>query len=387
MQRKLMHVGPSFTSYRVQMAGVSENTGFASPDFLEAMKNSLEGLLYVAGADDTYLPFILPGSGTVAMETVTSIIPKGSRTLLLTNGVFGDRWIPILSSHGLDLDVLSAEPGRSVSLDDVRKKLDTGRYQNLIMTHVETSTGVRIDIEKVSKIAREHVDRIIVDGVASLGAEKEDIARLGITAIISASQKALGAPPGAALIVVSRSALDHINDFSYFFNLKNWITPMERYLEAKNGYLSTEPVGVVLSLSRVFSDIRAAGLDERIEEHRRLSLALNEGIEAAGLKVLAERDLWSNTVTAVLSDHADEIVRGAMDLGIEFATGVHPKIAGRYFRIGHMGYVNDFDALAALSVIERAAAKCGEKVRIGDGVKKAQEILYDLTKKNGGGQM
>lgn len=374
-----MHVGPSFTSYRIQMAGVSENTGFASPDFLDAMKYSLEGLLYVAGADDSYMPFILPGSGTVAMETVTSLIPRGSKTLLLTNGVFGDRWIPILTAHGLQMDVLSADPGHAVSMADIEEKLEGGDYQNLIMTHVETSTGVRMDIEGVSKIARKHVERIIVDGVASLGAEREDIARLGITAIISASQKALGAPPGAALIVASRSALEDINEFSYFFNLKNWITPMERYLEGKNGYLSTEPVGVILSLNRVFSDIRTTGLEARIDDHRRLSLALNEGIEAAGLKVLAERDLWSNTVTAVLSDHADEIVRRSMDLGIEFATGVHPKLLGKYFRIGHMGYVNDFDALSALSVIERAAAQSGEKVRIGEGVRRAQQVLYDLS--------
>ncbi len=374
-----MHVGPSFSSYRIQLAGVSENTGFASPDFLDAMKYSLEGLLYTAGADDSYLPFILPGSGTVAMETVTSLIPSGSRTLLLTNGVFGDRWIPILTAHGFQMDVLSADPGNSVSMDDIEEKLEGGGYQNLIMTHVETSTGVRMDIEGVSKIAKKYADRIIVDGVASLGAEKEDIARLGITAIISASQKALGAPPGAALIVASRAALEDINEFSYFFNLKNWMTPMERYLEGKNGYLSTEPVGVILSLSRVFSDIRTIGLEARIDEHRRLTLALNEGIEAAGLRVLAKRELWSNTVTAVLSDHADEIVGRSMALGIEFATGVHPKLLGKYFRIGHMGYVNDFDALSALSVIERAAAQSGEKVSIGEGVKRAQQILYDLS--------
>ncbi|PYB68075.1 alanine--glyoxylate aminotransferase family protein [Thermoplasma sp. Kam2015] len=382
MQRKLMHVGPSFTSYRVQMAGIGENIGFASPEFLEAMKYSLEGLLRVAGADDAYLPFILPGSGTVAMETVSSILPKGTRTLLLTNGVFGDRWIPIMSSHGLDLDVLSAEPGKAVTVDDMEKKLETGKYQNLIMTHVETSTGVRMDLEKIVPVARRYVERIIVDGVASLGAEKEDVKKLGITAVISASQKALGAPPGAALMVVSRSALDSINEFSYFFNLKNWIAPMERYLEGKNGYLSTEPVGVILSLSKVFSDIDAMGLDARIEEHRRLTMALNEGIEAAGLRVLADRQLWSNTVTAVLSDHADDIVKRSMELGVEFATGVHPKLIGKYFRVGHMGYINDFDALTALSVIERSASYCGERVKIGEGVRRAQQVLFEMTDRN-----
>ncbi|BAB59712.1 aspartate aminotransferase [Thermoplasma volcanium GSS1] len=375
MLRKLMHVGPSMTSYEVQLEGVRENVGFASPEFLEAMRNSLEGLRIVVGADNSYLPFILPGSGTVAMESVTSILPRKGKVLVASNGVFGNRWKPILDAHRMEYEVLEAEPGKSVDPASIKDKLSSGNFASLVFTHVETSTGVRADIEEICRKARPLVDRIVVDGVASVGGETLKVKEWGIDAIITASQKGLASPPGAALLVVAKDSLNNTAGDGYFFDLKNWVEPMNTYLKGENGYLSTEPVGVVMALSHVFNDIRAEGLENTIKRHRVFSEALNEGLEEIGLKVLADREHWSNTVTAVVAERSDDIVKFALSMGIEFATGVHPKLKGKYFRIGHMGYFNYYDVFSALSVIERSALRAGINIKLGSGLTRAQEIL------------
>ena len=353
-----MHVGPSIGDYEVQLAGVSPDQGFASEKFRSAMSDALKGLMYVMGADDEYIPFIIPGSGTTAMESVTTFLKKKDRVLVISNGVFGNRWEGIFSRYDIELTILKARAGFCVSQNEIMKALNGQHYRMIISTHVETSTGVKFPIEEYSGIFRDHCDMVVVDGVASVGGEMVKASEWKVDIYMTASQKAIGAPPGAGLLVVRKDLFQKYagnNIAGYVTDLSNWKPVMESSLEGKGGYFATPPIGVVFSLRNAFSRILDETMEKRYERHAELSRTLRNGIKSMGLKIVAQDGFESSTVTGVLLDGMDSdlFVKNALKYGVEFASGVHPELKGRYFRIGHMGWVSREDIFKALNAISK----------------------------------
>ncbi len=368
-----MHVGPSIGNYDVLSAAVQPNIGFASPEFNSAMKNSLEGFRYVTGSDSSYTPFILPGSGTVAMESVMSFIPRGSRILVVSNGVFGDRWEAIMSRYPVILKVLRAEAGKAVSTGEIEHEVSSGRYFAVAMTQVETSTGVRLDVESVAKAVRNHVDLVIVDGVASIGGETMKASHWGIDVCLTASQKALGAQAGAGLLVASPSAMEKLKGEStsgYFADLRNWSDIMNKFLAGGGGYFATPPIGTVFSIQKSMDLIRSETMEARVSRHEICSQAFRAGINHLGLEILASEKLRSNTVSGVMVDGISipDFLQRCMKKGVEFGAGVHPSVRNRYFRVGHMGWVQPAHIITALNAIESSLEEMGKKVDRGSAL-------------------
>ena len=368
-----MHVGPSIGNYDVLSAAVQPNIGFASPEFNSAMKNSLEGFRYVTGSDSSYTPFILPGSGTVAMESVMSFMPRGSRILVVSNGVFGDRWEAIMSRYPVILKVLRAEAGKAVSIGDIEHEVSSGSYFAVAMTQVETSTGVRLDVESVAKAVRNHVDLVIVDGVASIGGETMKAAQWGIDVCLTASQKALGAQAGAGLLVASPSAMEKLKGESisgYFADLRNWSDIMNKFLAGGGGYFATPPIGTVFSIQKSMDLIRSETMEARVRRHEICSRAFRAGINHLGLEILASEKLRSNTVSGVMVDGINiaDFLQRCMKKGVEFGAGVHPSVRDRYFRVGHMGWVQPAHIITALNAIESSLEEMGKKVDRGSAL-------------------
>ena len=377
--RILMHVGPSIGNYDVLSAAVQPNIGFASPEFNSAMKSSLEGLRYITGADDSYTPFILPGSGTVAMESVMSFIPRNSRILVVSNGVFGDRWEAIMSRYPVAIKVLRADAGKSVSIEDIDHEVSSGGYFAVAMTQVETSTGVRLDVGAVAKAIRNKVELIIVDGVASIGGENMQAAKWGIDVALTASQKALGAQAGAGLLVASQSAIEKLKVESisgYFADLRNWSDIMNKFLAGEGGYFATPPIGTVFSIEKSMALIRSETIEARIKRHEVCSQAFRAGISHMVLEIMASEKLRSNTVTGVIVDGIGipDFLQRCMKKGVEFGTGVHPAFRDRYFRVGHMGWIQPEHIITALNVIESSLGEMGKEVGHGSALA-AEEVF------------
>lgn len=350
MERLLMHMGPCVTNAEVLRAGVVEQTGFATPEFIEAMRKALRGLRHVTGAGEEYMPFLIPGSGTSAMESMTSLLSKGDRVLVLSNGVFGDRWRAIFERYPVHVDYRVAEAGKCVETDGV-----SGHYSMVCMTHVETSTGVRMDVKGVAEEMREFADTIVVDGVASAGGEEVRCGEWGIDAFVTASQKAIGSTPGLGLAVVRKGMIKKESIANFYLNLANWEKVSEAMLQGKGAYFATPPISSVFSLSKAFELIDKEGLGNRIARHRRVAEIIWNGLEVLGLQTVASGGLRSSTVTGVIAEtDIDSFLMKCMKRGVEFASGVHPSLKGRYFRIGHMGWVTDADAKRAIDTIRDA---------------------------------
>jgi len=379
-RRLLMHVGPVNIDLDVLLAGVKTNVGFTSKEFLEASSYVLKALKKLVGAGENYTSIMLPGSGTVAMEAVTSMLKRGDKVLVVSNGVFGDRWEYIFKRYPVQVDIIRAKAGDYVSSEEL-ERFSKSNYKLVTFTHVETSTGVREPIKDVIKTIRGSAEIIVVDGVSSVGAEEIKMKEWGIDVVVTASQKALGCPAGLGLLVLSPDAVNYISEDSvagYFLNLKNWLQVMQNLEAGKPAYFSTLPVHNVLMLRKALELIEREGISNRFERHKVIAEAIRAGIEAMGLEIVArKKEARSNTVTGVKVSkvNASQILEASVSEGVEFAPGVHPELAGKYFRIGHMGWVSYNDAIATIAAVERILSKLGEPIKLGEGIVATQEYL------------
>ena len=187
-RRILMTPGPvvfSFDVMRVMASTIYEHT---SPDFAVIYGDAIRRFRVIIGAREDSPVFIIPGSGTLAMETaLVNLVKPGSRVLVVSHGFFGDRWADIARSHGYDVHILSSEPGDVVGYDPIVEELSKGGYEALLVTHVETSTGVRADLEKLAVIARRFDVLLVADGVSSVAAEPINCSSLGVDVVLTSS--------------------------------------------------------------------------------------------------------------------------------------------------------------------------------------------------------
>ena len=380
MDRKLlMHVGPTMIDLDVLLSGVRNNTGFASPEFISSMRNSLNGLKYVMKAPD-YTPFILPGSGTIGMESITSLLKKGDNVLIISSGVFGDRWKSIFERYPVNYKLLRSAPGEIVNEDAIMEELEKKHYKMVTMTHVETSTGTRFPVKKIAEMIRNKTDIIVVDAVASAAAEELKVQDWGIDVCLTGSQKALASPPGAALLVLSPNAISHLSDNSvsgFYTNLNSWLKVMDNFENNKAGYFTTLPVHLIFSLEKSFELIKKETIEKRVQRHERVASSIREGISKIGMEIMAKEYCRSNTVTAMMlaGINMNDFLNYCIENGIEMATGIIPEFAGKYVRIGHMGWINENDAISTIAVIERALIKFGKPIDLGSGLNAAQQYL------------
>ena len=380
VSRLLMHVGPSLSNFNVLSSANATNIGFASPEFNEAMKSSLEGVRYVMGADESYTPFILPCSGTGAMESTVSFLKKGSRVLIVSNGVFGDRWEKILARYPVEFMILKANPGSTLSVDQVVTELQTAHYDAVTLTHVETSTGVRVPLKSMVAAVRPFVNIVIVDGVASVGGEKLNLSEWKIDVCLTASQKALGAQAGAGIVLASEHAISMLREASisgYLLDLRNWLPVMDEFLKGRGGYFATPPVGTVFSVRSSIDLIRTETIESRVDRHKTCAEAFRNGIKAMGLEMVAGEGVRSNTVSGVYMKEINtgRFLQECMTNGVEFAAGVHPLIKDSYFRVGHMGWVEPSHIIKAVNTIEKSAISLGAHLNRGEGEKAVMEIF------------
>ncbi len=380
MDRKLlMHVGPTMIDLDVLLSGVRNNTGFASPEFISAMRNSLNGLKYVMKAPD-YTPFILPGSGTIGMESITSLLKKGDNVLIISSGVFGDRWKSIFERYPVNYKLLRSAPGEIVNEDAIMEELEKKHYKMVTMTHVETSTGTRFPVKKIAEMIRNKTDIIVVDAVASAAAEELKVQDWGIDVCLTGSQKALASPPGAALLVLSPNAISHLSDNSvsgFYTNLNSWLKVMDNFENNKSGYFTTLPVHLIFSLEKSFELIKKETIEIRVQRHEMVASSIREGISKIGMEIMAKENCRSNTVTAMMlaGINMNDFLTYCIENGIEMATGIIPEFAGKYVRIGHMGWINENDAISTIAVIERALIKFGKPIDLGSGLNATQKYL------------
>ncbi|CAA0148629.1 pyridoxal-phosphate-dependent aminotransferase family protein [Tenacibaculum maritimum] len=383
--RKLLMIpGPIEFEPSVLRAMGEVTTSHVAPNFIETFGNCLDIMQELWKAPNGQ-PFIITGSGTLAMDmAISNLIEYGDNALVLSTGYFGNRFKDILTTYGANVTMLSASIGKTVPLEDIEKALKQKKYKLLTMTHVDTSTGVLINPKPIADLAKKYNALTVLDGVCSVAGEKIEQEEWGIDVVLTGSQKAIGVPPGLALLVASPKAMTTWKNRntpvqSYYSNWKYWLPIMQAYQHRTPSYFGTPSVNLIRALEVSLTSIKKQHIDTRTAIHKKYATAFRKAIEAIDLKILPfSNEIAANTLTAIYYPtgiDGNEFRKKVSELGVIIAGGLHPEIKSTYFRVGHMGAINTADIIATLSAIEYGLSKEGHSFTLGNSLAAFQQAL------------
>lgn len=367
-QKLVMIPGPTPVVRSIQDQMGRETVAFGDPNFIEDFKNVVKDLRELWQCSGQ--AFVIAGSGTLAMEMAVANISKpGDKALVCSNGFFGDRFAEICKKRGLNVDVIKARWGSSVTSEEVKERLSKEKYDLVTVTHVETSTGVMAPIGEIGKVVQDHGAIFVVDGVAASGGAEEYVDPMGIDVLISCSQKAFGVAPGLALLWASKKALDKRKSLGTiidsYMDFERWLPVMED----PSKYWGTPPINLIWALKQSLEIIKSEGIKERYARHVRHAVLFDEAISSMGFSILADEGYRAPTLSVYLYPGEfnidDSKFRSLVAEEGAYIAGCLGDYAGKGFRMGHMGNIDKHILISAVASIERAAMRSGIKLEPG----------------------
>ncbi len=355
-----------------------------SPDFPKLTLPLFEDLKKVFKTE-TGQVFLFPGSGTGGWEAaITNTLTPGDKVVIAVFGQFSHLWADLCQRHGLDVDIIDTEWGVGARPEEYAKRLEADKDKKIkavLVCHNETATGVKSDIAPIRKVLDEldHPALLMVDGVSSVASIDFRMDEWGVDIAVSGSQKGFMLPTGLAIVAASQKALacyERAELPRCFLDFGDMIK-----LNA-DGYFPYTPATTLLRGLRGSIDMLLnEGLDNVFARHHRLAEAVRRGVSAWGLKLCAQEQKWqSDTVSAIVVpetiDAKDVISHAFHNYQLSLGTGL-TKVAGKVFRIGHLGWLNELMVLQALAGSEMALHDAGMKVDLGSGVAAAQRYFFD----------
>ena len=372
-----MSPGPTPVARSVLEALGQQVVPFTAPSFVEVVERVNLRLKQMCNTNG--MVFVFPGTGTLAMESaISNTISETDRVLILSNGKWGERFVQIVRGAGLSCDIIRAESGQTVLPAEVKRALEqnSGKYKAVLATHIETSTGVKAPIGEIGQIVSDAGLLYIVDAVCSLGAASISMEEMKIDILVSASQKALGAPPGLSIVAVgekalmARKAMPGVRSFYC-----DWLEWERVYKDPCHETHITHPVNLFYAMDKGLDRIFNEGLDNCFLRHKICAQAIREGLDRLGFSIFAREDLVSETVTVVL--YPNGVDDGIRTLLADQGVIVAPGLEGKGFRIGHMGEITGARILALLGVVEKVLKDDFNADCIGKGVIAAQKVLSE----------
>jgi aspartate aminotransferase-like enzyme len=376
-KKLVMIPGPTPTVRTITDQMGRETVAFGDPVFVKDFSELIVDLKEMWRVEGEC--FVVAGSGTMAMEmAIANVTKRDDNVLIVSNGFFGDRFIDICTRKGLNVDVLSAEWGDVVSPEAIENKLKEKNYAAITITHVDTSTGARAPIEEIGEVLKKFPETVyIVDGVAATAGEREYVDDMNIDILFTGSQKAFGVAPGLAIVWAGQKALLRRKSLGiipeYYIDFEKWIPIMND----PSKYYATPAVNMIWALKESVRLIKEEGIEERYERHIRVSNAFNASLEALGFEILARREYRCSTLSNVLYPEGvndAEFRKILAEEGAMVAGGL-AAYAGKMFRIGHMGNIDDHTVYSTIAAIERTLIRLKYRYEVGIGLKTLLETM------------
>jgi alanine-glyoxylate transaminase/serine-glyoxylate transaminase/serine-pyruvate transaminase len=372
--------GPTNIPERLRHACNVPTIDHRSAAFGELFAPLFPGVRDVLKSRDAEIIFF-PATGTAGWEAaISNTLSAGDRVLAARHGMFSHRWIDLCQRHGLDMQVIEAPWGAGAPVDALAAALaaDTGHtLKAVLVTHNETATGVRSDVAGVRRAldAADHPALLLVDGVSSIASMDFRFDEWGVDIAVTGSQKGFMLPAGLAILGVSPKAIAAMETATLprcFLDFRDMLAT-----NSKGGYPYTPPVGLLYGLGASLEMLNEEGLENVFARHHRIAEGVRRAVDAWGLKLCATSpDLYSDTVSAVVVpdgfDGTKVVTHAAEKYGVAFGVGLG-EVAGRVFRIGHLGSLTDVMMLSGLSCAEMVMADLGLPVRLGSGVAAAAD--------------
>jgi alanine-glyoxylate transaminase / serine-glyoxylate transaminase / serine-pyruvate transaminase len=383
--RKLLMIpGPiEFTPDVLRAMGMPTTSHVAS-NFIEVFGQVLEDLRKVFLAPSAQ-PFVVPGSGTLAMDmAAANLVEPGDHALVVNTGYFSDRFAKILERYGAVVTHVHARTvGDAPPLSEVESALQSIKPKLMTITHVDTSTAVAANVKELAALGCKCGVLVVVDGVCATAGEEMYQDEWGIDLALTASQKAIGVPPGLAIVLAGPRAMDAYRKRTkpvgnFYADWTEWVPIMQAYEGRKPSYFATPAVNLMWALHVSLKGILAEGMDVRFARHRKLSDAFKAAMNALALKQVPVRsENYATTLSGVYYPQGVDksVLKYIDEAGVIVAGGLHPAIRELYFRVGHMGAVTGSDVIATVAAIESGLDRVGYKFEKGVGLVAAQGRL------------
>jgi alanine-glyoxylate transaminase/serine-glyoxylate transaminase/serine-pyruvate transaminase len=381
LQNPVFIPGPTNIPDSVRKACDMPTLDHRSPAFARIFKPAVEGVRRVLKMDAGEV-ILIPSTGTGGWEAaITNTLSPGDTVLAARFGMFSHRWIDLCQRHGLNVQIIETPWGQGAPIAAIEAALradTTGTIKAVLATHNETATGVKSDIIGIRRAmdAAGHGAMLMVDGVSSIGSMPFEFTGWGVDIAVAGSQKGFMLPAGLAILGLSPKAIAVMETATLprtFFDFRDMLTSYSR-----GGFPYTPPVGLIAGLAHAIDLLEAEGLGNVYARHKRLAEGVRRAISAWGMTpYAASPDLYSDTVTAVKvppgCDGTALVQLAAEKYGVAFGVGLG-EVAGRVFRIGHLGMLTDVMVLSGLATAEMCMADLGWKVTLGSGVAAAQDF-------------
>ncbi|MEM1050187.1 MAG: aminotransferase class V-fold PLP-dependent enzyme [Pseudomonadota bacterium] len=367
--------GPTNMPFRIRQAMDVALEDHRAPDFPEFTLPLFADLKKIFKTE-TGQVFIFPGSGTGGWESaIANTLCPGDKVLASVFGQFSYLWVDLCQRFGLEVDAVDVEWGKGVPLEDYRARLEADKNHSIkavLVCQNETATGVTSDVAGVRAILDDlgHPALLFVDGVSSIASIDFRMDEWGVDVAVSGSQKGFMMPTGLAIVGVSQKALAAKKTATLpacFFDYDDMIKTNAQ------GYFPYTPAVTLLHGLRASIDmLQEEGLENVFARHHRLASGVRAAVDAWGLKTCAKGPEWhSDTVTAILVPEgfdANQVIRTAYErYDLSLGAGLS-KVAGKVFRIGHLGWLNEIMVMQSLGGVEMAMRDVGIAFEPGAGV-------------------
>jgi alanine-glyoxylate transaminase/serine-glyoxylate transaminase/serine-pyruvate transaminase len=355
-QHFLQIPGPSPVPERIQRAIDRQVIDHRGPDFQKLGHEVLDGIRPVFGTTGPVI--IYPASGTGAWEAaIVNTLSPGDRVLMAETGQFATLWQKLAARWGVVVDFMPGDWRHGVDAAAIAAKLADDKQHTIkavMVVHNETSTGCLSDIAAVRKAIGAHPALLMVDTISSLGSAPVQHDAWGADVTVSGSQKGLMLPPGLSFTAISDKAIAASRTNTLPRSYWDWGEMLQ--FNAKGFFPYTPASTLLFGLKEALAMLNEEGLPNVFARHQRLAAACRAAVKGWGLEILcADPAVYSPILTGVMmpaGHDADAFRNTALEqFNISYGAGLG-KVAGKVFRIGHLGDCNELTLMAALCATE-----------------------------------
>ena len=383
LQNPVFIPGPTNMPEHLRRACDLPTIDHRSAGFPTLLASARAGVQYVITSRDAEV-FIFPSTGTGGWETaLANTLVPGDTVLAVRNGMFSHKWIKMCRDLGLNVVMTEVAWGEGFPADWAEAQLAADTQHTIkavLVTHNETATGVTSNVADVRKAldAASHPALLLVDGVSSIACMEFRFDDWGVDVAVTGSQKGFMLPAGLGIVAFSRKAMKETEQGGLprgYFNLQDMATAT-----AAGGYPYTPSYGMLNGLNEACGMLLEEGLENVFARHNRIASGVRAAVRSWGLEVCAASpELYSDTVTAIRVPEgfdANRIVSHAETAyGMSFGAGLG-DVAGKVFRIGHLGSLTDAMTLSGIATVEMVMVDLGLDITFGSGVAAAQAAYH-----------
>jgi aspartate aminotransferase-like enzyme len=375
MKPRLLTPGPTPVPEETLLELARPVTYHRSAQFRQLLSEVVDDLKYVFCTKSSVL--VLTASGTGGMEAaISNLVPPGGKVICLISGRWGERWRNLCKAFGIEAISVTVPYGDSVQPEQLAAALKQHPDAAAVCaTLSETATGARNDIKAFGKLVATTPAAFVVDTISGLGVMECRTDDWHIDVCVTGSQKALMLPPGLAFLSVSDKAWQKIDanpsPRAFYFDLRKYRESLKTN-DTPFTPANTLMRGLRVSLKR----LRAEGLENAWARQSRMAAAARAAVQALGLELFAREPADGLTVFKVPEniDGIALLTKLEKQYGLKLAGG-QDVLKGKIVRLAHMGYIDQFEVLAAISGLELVLLEMGYSIEPGTGVAAAQQVF------------